>query len=392
MVDGGDHVLQLVRTCLEEGVGHAGISLAAGGFPAAVAGGRGAQCGGRSQIGDAGDQNAVPDDLGVTGQNAVVIEEVGRHRVAGSGAVAHIDNGGGHILAHIFLCQRPVLDEHIHFHAMTEGLVGDQTGDGGIGDDIINAGDDGLGSDQMGSSVQQLVSLTGQLCQNIADEVCIGALADLDHLLAVTVDTHHHAVDPGVVLVQHAVGRNEELGNLQGAQNDDGVEELFALCQQCILLLLAEVQQLLFGVAVKVGRTGEGLHQRLIGQIDAALSSVPEGLIDLECGADFGCQSSGVAADVVQGVFKKDLTVADLDHEATLGVHAGTDVGGTPVGGDGAGLDVHAKDAGVGVALFQLRNQSLGALAPGLQKFGKAHSIPSFVKDLHTVYHIRGKM
>ena len=256
--------------------------------------------------------------------------------------------------------------------------MGDQTGDGGVGDDIINAGDDGLGQSQHVSLVQQLVHMGGELLQYLAHQMSAGALVGLHDFVVLPVDGNDGTVDPAVVLIQLTVGGHEQLGDLQRAQGHHGIEQVLTLVQHLIPQILAEVQQLGLGVVGQIAFPGEGLHERLVTQLHLVDGAAGQCLVETESGGDFSGQSGNVAADVVQRVFEEYAAVAHLDYESALGVTAVADVGGVAVHPDGLCLDVHTQHADVRIVLLQLCHQLFGGSASGVQKFRKTHVDPFF--------------
>ena len=99
------------------------------------------------------------------------------------------------------LGKRAILDELIHFHSVPERLVGDQTGDRAVGDDIVHARLNGRGTRQMNRLVNQPVHKTRHGTHQIRDLIGVGALSRLHHP-AVPADDRKKSIDPAVMLGQ----------------------------------------------------------------------------------------------------------------------------------------------------------------------------------------------
>ena len=371
VVDGGDHLLQGVGARLDKGIGHPGVGLPTGGLSSAVAGGGGAQLQGGAQVGDARHQDAVFDDLGIAGKHALVVEEIAACAQCRSRTVLHIDDGGGHVFAHIFLGQGPVLDEHIHLYAMAEGLMADQAGHMGVGDDVVLSGDHGLCSGQHMGGMQDLVHDTGKLLHHEGEGRFVLAGAELHRLVVFTVDHTDHAVDPGVVLVQLPIWGDEQLAGLHGVEADTDIAQVFAFGADIVPELPAVVQEAFLGMGIQIAGPGEGLHQGLVGKVmDADGLGLQPGA-EAEALLDFCHLSIQVAVDIVKGIFVENAVPGGLDHKAALGIHAGGDIGQLAADGIGPGLHIHAQDADIVVALLQLCHQGLCISPAGLQEIGK---------------------
>ena len=78
------------------------------------------------------------------GQGAFIIKEIGCN-LALSAAVVHGNERGCYLLADIGLCKSSVLNEHIHFNAVTERFMNDHARDFWCADAFISAGFHGFG-------------------------------------------------------------------------------------------------------------------------------------------------------------------------------------------------------------------------------------------------------
>ena len=353
-----DHVRQTVAALLEEGVGHPGVGLALVGLAAAVAGGLGAQLHGAEQVRDPVDQDAVPDDGGVLGQHAVVIEKVGPGGEGRRGAVVHGHQGTGHLLAHELPGLGAVLDEHIHLHPVAEGFVGDQAGDRGVGDHLIDPRLWGGGLQQLVGKRPHLGQGSGQVGEDLVHGVAAEAV--VGHPGGVAGAHHHRAAGgvPGVELLQILFAGQEHFahrGVLQvGADGDHVVDRVHALADQGG----EPGKDLLRRVHLPHRGAAEALADRLLprrGGPDPLHGAVPvrQGHQPVHQRRDI------VHLQVVDGI----LTVAvleHLDHEAALADRDGGYPGGLGVHGHAGAGDMGAQDAGVFKPLQQPVQQGLG--------------------------------
>ena len=125
---------------------------------------------------------------------------------------------------------------------MPKGFVGDETGDGGIGNHIINAGLNGLGKRQMVGPVHKGIHLSWQSCHHIGYIVRALEIKHLDNLPIFPVNKDHYAADVSVVLIQFPIDRDKKLGYLHGAEGYHGVENVRTLALKLLLRLLAKFQ------------------------------------------------------------------------------------------------------------------------------------------------------
>ena len=247
---------------------------------------------------------------------------------------------------------------------MAEGLVGDQAGDGGIGDHVVNAGGDWLGQSQLVSQLQHILNLRRQACHDLSNGIVVRTLKHLNHLIVILINQHHVAVDPGIVLIQLPVLRNKQLGHFKGANTHHSIENMLAAAQQVCAQIFTELQQLGIGESCEVTFSAERLHQRLVLEhyICNTLHrcAQPEGL-----GDGLG-QSCNIGRDIIDRVFKDNTAVAHLHHKTALCIPAGENIGSIPVHTDGFTLNVHAQDADIVKVAVKRRYQSFGSFSSGI--------------------------
>jgi len=223
--DGGDHVLQRIRTAGEQRVGHARIGLAFAGLAAAVAGRDRAQAQSAEQIGDAGLQDAAVDFRDIAGRRAFIVKGEAGRILRRQRPFMHGDHAAADALVDVVRSQRPVLDEHVHLHAVSEGFVRDQAADARGRDDVVLArlhprrpqqlqGILNDGMDAVVHLIQQLqtaqIGIDGIITANI--------LVFLGH-------GHDHALREQVALPHCFAGGQIQLGDMRGRQIGDALQD-----------------------------------------------------------------------------------------------------------------------------------------------------------------------
>ena len=303
------------------------------------------------------------------GQNTFVVEEVGCGTEGGCGTIAHIADGGGYIFAYIFLCQRAVLHKLVHLHTMAECLVGNQTGNGGISNDIVYTGLDGFCQSQHMEFVEKLVCLAGQVSQDVAHQMGVGAFSGINGLIVLVVNDYQIAVYPDIMLGQFPVCSDEQLRNIQGADGAGGIADMFIFAQERSALLLAEGEQLVIGKLSQIIRTLEVLNQRFIAEGDGVDGVGQEGFVQLECFRQCLGQLCHVAGNVIHGILEEYAAAAHFDHETTFGIAAVGNAAGVAVSTDAFGFDIGTQNADIREILTQMLYQLFGSFSSGIKKF-----------------------
>ena len=206
--------------------------------------------------------------MGIPGQNTVIIEEIGCDAQGGCGTVFHIADRGGDILSHILLGQCSFFHELIHLHAMTESLMGNQAGDGRIGDNVIDTGLNRLRVGQVMCPIYKRIHLPGKRRNNISDIGRSFELVYLYNLFIFPIYEHQHAAYKGVILIQFPVRGDKELGYFHGIKGYHGIEDMLTLALKFFLRFLTESKKLCIGIIIQIRFSGEGLDQRLILQMN----------------------------------------------------------------------------------------------------------------------------
>ena len=166
----------------------------------------------------------------VAGRRALVVKGVGGHVHGAVGAFVHGHHGRSDALIQIFRAQGPALHEHVHFHAVPEGFVGDQPRHVRSGDDVVGAGDHALSLHQIGGNGQHLVQLVFKgFSKELRPHAAGNAVIGHAHLAAVRRDCHDAALRIDVGLPQVAVFRLEQFGNVGGLGVQAQIHELAAL-------------------------------------------------------------------------------------------------------------------------------------------------------------------
>ncbi len=315
----------------------------------AVAGGLAAEAQGAQRIADAGLEDAVLDLDHVPGEGALVVESVARHILGAERALVHGDELAADALADVLLAERAVFHEHIHLHAVAEGLMGDEPGDLGGGDDLILARLDAAG-------VQQLLGAghgAGQLVLKLRKELrpAEAGHALVAHLGAPLAARHRGDVAFGVdvALAEIAVLGQKQLADMGGLGAQDAVEHVFSERHAA----RAERRKTL----------DQGLHIAALRQLPGLLFHeererlVREHRRLVHGGAD-GLQSFLLALQLRADLFRRGLGgggikfVEGILAVLSLAVHAhhNTALGGHGLAADAAGAlgDAHREALGIG--------------------------------------------
>ena len=387
MLHGGDHILQLVVAGVEDRVGHAGVDLVFKVLTLAVAGGGNAQTQGAQRVADAGLEDAAVDLDHVARRRALVVEGVARHVLGAERALVHRDQVGADALAHVILAQGAVLDEHIHLNAVTEGLVRDQTGDLGRGDDLVFARLDPPGGKQVADHRHAALQLGVKLRKELrAAETGNALVAVLDGAVLAAYDRNDHALGIDVALAQVAVLGQKQLADVGGLGSGDGLDHPLVQLHPVIGEGGQTVHQ-----GLDVGGFGEllglALHekgQRLVGQggsvIDLRAAAVENCLLGGELRLD---PRSGLLRAVRVKFVERILAVlaaaVETDDDAALGGHRfGADGAGPAGDGDRQTDGVRRQDAHVVPVPAQQSDQLFQTGLDLKQIWGKRcfHGIP----------------
>ena len=361
----------------KECVRHAGICLAAVGFASSVSCRHGAELKSGCKVGKSRNKHAVLNYLCVAGKHAVVVKEIGGSAQRSRRAVTHICYRRRHILTYAVSRKRAVLHELVHFNAVTERLVCDESGYRAVCYHIINARLDRRCVRKMQRLIYKAVGESGHSVHHIGKEVRVDAIACLRHP-AILGYNDHVAVRPAVMLGKLAVLGYEQLGCGVGLYDHDGIQNALVLGEQLIAQTRAEGKNILVGVIFKIRFAYKIAYERLVGGERRFYHAAVKRGIGLYFADDFFGKCGRIAGGIVERIFKERSTVVKSQHKSAF-AFAVTYSGRTAVGAVGSRMHIGAEYADITEGFAQLGDECTACRTSFIKIIGKRHFGTPFI-------------